>query len=65
MISIIFSFIIPLYSHFNYVSAQQIPRENTSTPPLSLLNSLIVIDPHPKLIDNKNGGLINDINLAY
>jgi pimeloyl-ACP methyl ester carboxylesterase len=46
--------------------AQSIIKDNTSAfnSSSSLLNSTIIVDPHPKLIDNKSGILINDINLV-
>src|SRR6476620_7682035 len=63
---LIFSSTIPLYFHFNSVLGQPPVNGNTNTLITSSpsLNPPVIVDPNPKLIDNKSGSLINDINLA-
>ena len=55
-----------MYFHFNSVLGQPPVNGNTNTLITSSpsLNPPVIVDPNPKLIDNKSGSLINDINLA-
>src|SRR6478736_3334983 len=65
LILVVFSLTITMYLHHNNVSAQQIFRNNTDTITISSsINPPVIVDPNPKLIDNKSGSLINDITLA-
>lgn len=57
LILVVFSSLISIYFNFNPALAHD--NINHS------LSGLQIIDPNPKLIDNKSGNLINNITLAY
>jgi pimeloyl-ACP methyl ester carboxylesterase len=66
MILVIFSLTIAMYLHLNYVSAQQIFRNNTNTLTTSShsLNPPVIVDPNSNLIDKKSDNLINNVTLV-